>query len=157
MSIFKSYDDRVVIFGQSCVGKTTFAKTMSQHTYYCFDYLFQWHLIETLGLSISSNLRHIKQIVNDEKFVIDGWHLADKEGQFLPDHSCVYVVWAPYEKIISQYRIPVADKAEHHQMYRKWYYEIDYDKFPSVRYFWNTGQFIEMTKAEFTTSLEHNR
>ena len=30
-------DDKIVLFGMSCVGKTTFAKELVNHSYYCFD------------------------------------------------------------------------------------------------------------------------
>ena len=55
-------NDKIVVFGQSCSGKTTFAKTLTDHEYYCFDALFQWHQIEGLGLSIEDNLKHIQTV-----------------------------------------------------------------------------------------------
>lgn len=142
-------DDRIVLFGMSCSGKTTFAKKLSNHKYYCFDYLFKWHLVESFGLSISKNLSHIKKTCKDKKFVLDGWHLSDKDGLYLPDNVSVYVIWAPYEKIISQYRVQVYDPEEHRHMYNKWYCEIKYDKLPSVKYFKNFGNFEQIDKNQF--------
>ena len=141
----------------SCAGKTTFAKTLQDHHYYCFDYLFQWHLIETLGLSISENFKHIQKYCVQPKFVLDGWHLADKTGVYLPPNSSVYVVWAPYENIISQYRVKVTDPEEHRNMYKKWYFDIDYDALPKVRYFSNFSYFEEITKEDFIISSKRNQ
>src|SRR4051812_21762650 len=114
MICLKPSDGRIVVFGQSCVGKTTFAKQLNGHVYHCFDELFHWHLIETFGLSIESNLVHIRNVCQaSDKFVLDGWHLSDKDGLFLPAGAVVYVVYAPYDQIISQYRVPVYEHEEH--------------------------------------------
>lgn len=146
-------DKRIVVFGMSCAGKTTFSRQLEGHHYYCFDALFHWHLIETLGLSPSHNLLHIKQNCTAEPFVIDGWHLSDVEGRFLPDQATVYVVWAPYERIISQYRVPVIDLNEHRSMYNKWYCGVDYGKWDSTRFIRNDGEFREISRAEFLSSV----
>jgi GTPase SAR1 family protein len=148
---FNDFDSRIVIFGMSCVGKTTFAQSISTHKYLCFDQMFQWHLIESFGLSIEANLQYIKTICESSvgPFVLDGWHLGDKIGRCLPDAASVYVLWAPYEKIISQYRIPVIDPEEFRSMYKKWYCEIDFDILPKVRYFQNDGEFIEISRESF--------
>jgi len=150
-------DDKVVVFGMSCSGKTKFALEFDDHHYSCFDALFPWHLIETLGLSIDENLRFISDhFFVEEKCVLDGWHLSDKDGDILPDCARVYVVYAPYEQIIDQYRVPVQDRDQHRPMFRKWYHEINYPSFKS-RYFLNEGHFKETTEDEFLTFLEHNQ
>lgn len=148
---FNDFDSRIVVFGMSCVGKTTFAKSIVTHQYFCFDQMFQWHLIESFGLSIVANLQHIKTICEScaDFFVLDGWHLGDQVGRFLPDNASVYVIWAPYEKIISQYRIPVIDPEEFRSMYHRWYCEIDFESLPNVRYFHNNGNFVEISKDAF--------
>ena len=51
MKLLQPLNKRIVCYGMSCVGKTTFAKQMHSK-YHCFDALFQWHLIEAFGLSI---------------------------------------------------------------------------------------------------------
>lgn len=153
----KPMDDKIVVFGQSCVGKTTFATSVNTHTYYCFDHLFRWHDIETLGLSIEANLKYIQSVCADPRFVLDGWHLSDKEGFWLPAGAAVYVVYAPYKQIISQYRVPVLSEDEHTPMFRRWYCEIDYGTLPGIRYFSNEGDFVERTPEEFTASLERSR
>lgn len=139
-------DEKIVLFGMSCVGKTTFAKLLTTHHYYCFDELFPWHLIESFNMSISSALEHvIKQCVN-VPFILDGWHTSDLVGNYLPDDIKIYVIFAEYPQIIKQYRIPVLDFNEHYLMYQKWY------KFPykDVRYFLNNGvHFNEITKFVF--------
>lgn len=151
MVIFKPLDDKIVVFGQSCSGKTTFAKSLTDHRYFCFDALFQWHLVETLGLSIEANLRYVKETCKADKFVLDGWNLSDKVGKFLPEGSSVYVIWAPYDKIISQYRIDVHDSEEYRRMYNSWYCGVDYDRF-CTRYFENDGEFKEISRNQFICS-----
>src|SRR5688572_27802877 len=105
--LLKPIDDRIVVWGMSCVGKTTFSSLLREHRYYCFDALFQWYLVETLGLSCEANLRHIQNSCNAQKYVLDGWHLSDSNGELLPYGACVYVVIASYKKIIEQYRVEV--------------------------------------------------
>lgn len=141
MIYLNDLDDKIVVFGMSCVGKTTFAKQLTSHHYYCFDALFHWRDIEVFGLSVSANLAEIRDYCQG-KFVLDGWVLADQEGQFLPPQAKVYVIYASYEQIISQYRVKVDDPKDHRQMFHKWY-GIDYTKLPGTRYFRNDGEFVE--------------
>lgn len=148
-------DDKIVVMGMSCSGKTTFAKQLDHH-YHCFDALFQWHVIETLGLSIAANLKQLSKICTEDKYVLDGWNLADKECRYLPEGAVVYVVYAPYEQIIKQYRIHVSDPEEFRPMFHKWYYEIEYPRL-HCRYFANGGTFTETTEKEFISFLEQNR
>lgn len=151
------HDDKVVLFGMSCVGKTTMASTMEDHHYHCFDSLFDWHSIETLGLSISTSLRHASAQCVQDRYVLDGWHLGDKDGEFLPVDCTVYVLYAPYEKIIDQYRVPVVHQESHLYMFNRWYYEVDYGRFPKVRFFENEGVFVERRVTEFRSFLANNR
>lgn len=154
VALLKPFDDKVVLFGQSCSGKTTFSKLLKEHNYYCFDELFQWHMVETLGLSTEANLCHVSNFCTASRYVLDGWHLADKEGRWLPDAS-VYVVYATYNQIIEQYRIPVSRQEEHWSMFKKWYHEIDYPSLKS-RYFLNEGQghnFVETSEGDFLQFL----
>jgi len=139
-------NDKIVMYGMSCSGKTTFAKQLSL-PYICFDALFQWHLIELLGLSTIENLKYIKKICDEKQsFVLDGWTLADKEGEYFPDNIWVYVVYAEYDRIVNQYRIEVTNRDEFREMYKKWY---DIVEFPRIRYFKNSGEFCETSKEEF--------
>lgn len=132
----------------SCVGKTTFAQQLTNHTYYCFDALYPWHRIETLGLSIRAALEHVSKICTADRFVLDGWNLADPTGVYFPAGITVYVLYAPYKHIISQYRVPIFDTEEHRNMYFKWY-TVNFDLFPQIRFFSNLGQFKETSKGEF--------
>lgn len=136
-----------MVFGQSCSGKTTFAKQLSHH-YYCFDELFKWHLVEGLGVSIDANFQHIKEVCEEDKFVLDGWHLADKEGKFIPKDSKVYVVYCSYEQILEQYRIHVLNRDEYRLMYKRWYQDVDYLSL-NARYIKNEGNFRETSYEEF--------
>lgn len=140
-------DDKIVLFGMSCVGKTTFAKQLTTHTYYCFDAMFKWHQIEALGLSAEANFKHIQESCDAERFVIDGWHLSDKNGKYLPEGSRAYVVYANYDRIIRQYRIAVDDHEQHRHMYEKWY-GIDYQAM-NARYYLNESEFKETNYDEF--------
>lgn len=154
MEKFTNLNNKIVIFGMSCAGKTTFANRLKEHTYYCFDALFQWHTIETLGLPISENLKYIQNYCCKDKFVLDGWHLSDSDGLYLPPESVVYVVWASYQKIINQYRVPVIDFNEHWHMYEKWYLKINYQNLPCVRFFENYDNFKEISQNEFNDNLK---
>ena len=145
--------------GMSCVGKTTFAKTLS-HQYCCFDALFPWGDIETLGLSTTDALDYVSSYAEEvgEPFVIDGWHLSDPEGNQMPQNTTVCVVYAPYDQIISQYRVPVERHEQHRMMFKEWYYKIEYPAFQSRLFFQNTGHsFIETSVDDYVNFLERNR
>lgn len=144
-------DDKIVIFGMSSVGKTEFAKSLPSHQYCCFDRLFHWHLIETFGLSIKENFRKVVEECQSPRFVLDGWHLADKDGYLLPKDARVYVVYADYCRIVNQYRAHVYDTEDYRPMFVKWY-SIDYPRL-NARYFLNTGEFQETTKGAFISWL----
>lgn len=141
-------DNKIVVWGMSCVGKTTFAGELDHH-YYCFDALFHWRLIESLGLPVEENLLEVSKSCIAERYVLDGWTLADKEGDYLPKGASVYVVYAPYEQIISQYRIPIDDPEEFRGMYQQWY-GVNY-KTLGARYFRSEGlqSFVETGADEF--------
>ena len=143
-------DNKIVVWGMSCVGKTTFAGELDHH-YYCFDALFHWRLIESLGLPVEENLRQLSKNCTEERYVLDGWTLADIKGECLPEGARVYVVYASYEQIISQYRIPVHDPEEYRQMYWRWY-DINYETL-GARYFRSEGSqsFVETGVEDFYT------
>lgn len=148
------HSDRIVIFGQSCVGKTTFARQINR-PYVGFDKLFPWHMIETLGLSFDAAMQQVKDKCESmPKFVLDGWHLGDQEGRYIPKDTTVYVLISPYEKIIEQYRVPVNFFEQHRHMFRQWY-SI---KYPSpTRYFTvSDGSFVEITNFDFVTLREQS-
>jgi len=141
------------MWGMSCVGKTTFAQTLKDHEYYCFDALYPWHLIETLNLSISRSLKSVADHCVATKFVLDGWTLADTAGSLFPDNVTVYVVYRPYIEIISQYRKDVSNVNEYRPMFKKWY-TVDFSKYAAVRYFRNSGIFEETDDSEFKRVIE---
>lgn len=149
--LFRPLEDKIVLFGMSCSGKTTFAKGLCARQYHCFDALFQWHLIETLGLSIEANLKHIQKVCSEDRWVLDGWHLGDKEGEFLPVGSTVCVIYSSYQKIIDQYRVPVVEPLVH--MYRKWY-GINYEAFAGTRYILNDGDFQETSFSHYQNIVD---
>lgn len=115
---------------------------MLDRTYYCFDALFPWHQIETLGLSTSAALNNVLNACTDSHFVLDGWHSSGFDK--LPDQYSRYIIYAPYSHIIRQYRVEVRTLDEHRPMYKKWY--VDH---PNCRYFLNNGSFIETTQEEY--------
>jgi hypothetical protein len=144
-------DNRIILWGQSCSGKTHFAQQFSSHQYLCFDHLFRWHEIETLDLSCSVNLKHIAEVISScDKCILDGWHLTDPSGELAPVDSVFYVIYASYDRIISQYRVPVARHDEHYHMFQRWY-GVDFTKFKQkLRYFFNTGvDFVETEGLDF--------
>ena len=151
------FDDHgLVIWGMSCVGKTTFAQTLSRR-YCCFDALFPWNDIETLGLSTEAGLEQVTKFAleSDDSFVIDGWHLSDPQGEKMPEDAAVCCVYATYDQIIKQYRVPVDRHDQHRPMFRKWYHEIDYPAFQTINFIQNTGHsFIETSLEDFLIFLD---
>jgi hypothetical protein len=148
------YDEKIIIWGMSCVGKTTFAKRISKsegHQHICFDAHFPWHAIEALGMAPSSSLKHIVEIFRDcpTRFVVDGWHLSGPSC--IPDDVAVYVLVAQYHRVINQYRVPVDHQDQHLNMYKKWYLDPDFGVFPNVRYWENNGEFLEIDHGRFTS------
>lgn len=142
--------DKIVIWGMSCAGKTTFARSIVDHQYICFDAMFNWHEIETLGLSISANLLAVKQeCEKHDRYVLDGWHLGDCEGLFLPEGATAYVVYASYDTIASRYPEGVVGEA-HLPMFMQWYYDAP----PTARYFLNETDIVETSREEFLTSID---
>lgn len=137
----------------SCVGKTTFAKTIDRQ-YICFDALFPWYDIELFGLSTSASLKSIRDSCIGS-FVLDGWHLSDSVGKYLPVGTTVYCLFADYEFIVKQYRIPVTEYDEFRMMFHRWYNKSL--KFIDVRYWKNTGTFDEVSKDDFFIWLDNNQ
>ena len=125
------------------------AGLMKDHTYLCFDAMFNWHLIETLGLSIETNLKHISKICDAvPNFVLDGWHLSDETGSLFPADTVAYVLYDDYDSIIRRYRVSVEDKMQHLPMFLKWY---DLKLEIPVRFFKNNMSEIRETESkEFT-------
>jgi hypothetical protein len=139
--------NKIVILGMSCVGKTTFAKSLGRQ-YYCFDMMFQWHQIETFGLSLSENLKFVQTTCVGDRFVLDGWNLADAYGEFFPVGATPCVVFSSYDRILGQYRIPVMSRSEYAPMYLNWY-GLDFERFRNVCYIENCGEFVERTADYF--------
>lgn len=138
----------------SCVGKTTFAKTI-EHPYICFDALFPWYDIELFGLSTSGSLKLVRDACKGNKFVLDGWHLSDPSGKYLPAGATVYCLFADYDFIVNQYRIPVCEYDEFRMMFHRWYNKSC--EFLDVRYWKNTGTIDEVSKDDFFIWLDNNR
>jgi hypothetical protein len=145
-----NHDNKIVMYGMSSVGKTYFAGKLVDHDYYSFEAMFDRHGIETMGLSTSANLRTIANRCKGYRYVLDGWHLYDKNGAYLPKDSVVYVVFADYHKIIQQYPTPT----DHLFLFKKWYTPL---KFPRVRYWENAGRFIERSPAAYQAFLERQK
>lgn len=148
-------DNKIVLMGMSCVGKTTFAKQLKDHHYYCFDAMFHWRVIETFGLPVDDNLEEISKSCIAGKYVLDGWTLADSIGQFVPKDSRVYVIYAPYDQVIDQYRIPYSSRDEFRKMYSNWY-GLNY-KALEARYFRNEGLFVERGFDNFNQCVSLGR
>ena len=142
-------DDKIVVYGMSCSGKTTFALELKEHPYCCFDALFPWDQLETMGLSIRNAAQTVLESCGNH-FVLDGWSLYGGTP-----NANVYVVYAPYTAIIAQYRIEVTDPDEYRGMYKKWYLDIDYQSL-NARYFLNNDNFIETTYDDFSALVSVN-
>lgn len=151
----QDHSSRVLLWGMSCAGKTTFAQTMTEHAYMCFDALFNWHLIETVCLPIDTQLKHISALCDmHPKFVIDGWHLSDKRCELSPPDTTAYVIYDDYESIIRRYRVPVSTHMEHFHMFKRWY---DLELSIPVRFFKNGDIITETDFGQFKLLLERNQ
>lgn len=146
-------DDKIVLWGMSCVGKTTFAKTLDRK-YHCFDALFPWHTIEGLGLSTHAALQNIQTLCIEDSFVLDGWHLSDPDCLLFPKGAVRYVLYSTYDQIIDQYRVEVKNHMDHHGMFRKWYHR-DFDE--QTKFILNDGNFSETSFDDFISFLECNQ
>jgi hypothetical protein len=163
--LLSPHSPKIVIFGVSCSGKTTLARLIETHAYTSFDALFHWHAIETLGASIDRNLQEVQKSCVAPKFVLDGWHLADPLGEFLPRDSAVYVVYSSYLRVTENYSNRSAWRGyertfwQHVPMFHKWYYGIPYHEMKvPVRYFQNLeSEFLERDRTQFDGFLEQNR
>lgn len=155
VTTLKDHADGILLFGMSCSGKTTFANMLMSHHYFCFDAMFQWHEIETLGLPISEGLKTVVEVVENSegKWVLDGWHLADAECRCIPYETSLYVIYADYDQIIEQYRVPVGDSKEHLSMYYKWYSPANFAGLYGTRYFFNNGYDFNETSVEEFASI----
>ena len=141
---------RIVIFGQSCSGKTTFARSLPVHEHVEFDRYFPWHVYEAFGGDHRRLLAEVLTHCPPAPHALDGWHLSDAGGECLPSGHSVVCVYCDYERLVSQYRIPVSDPEEFRRMHTRWYREVDYAALPGVRFFRNGGSsFDEMSPAEF--------
>jgi hypothetical protein len=152
MDLLSPLDEKIIVWGQSCVGKTHFSQQLDR-PYLCFDALFRWHEIETLGFSPTKNLEYISSLMTGP-CVLDGWHLSDPHGGLMPRDAVVYILYAPYRQIIEQYRVPVREYYEHHMMFHRWY-KIEPTAFQNkLRYVRNTvGSFIETTYEQFSAFM----
>jgi hypothetical protein len=145
---------KIVVFGMSQVGKTTYAKSLDI-PYYCFDYLFPWALVESFpDLSIDEALKHTL-IDLPEHYVLDGWHLADIQGDLLPEDCEIHVLYDHHQNIIDRYSVPVVALDNHREMYKKWYgnindsirtkfYKVHYGEIPEPQGFEHFDNFREL-------------
>lgn len=138
-------DDKIVLYGMSCSGKTTFATNVKGHRYICFDEFFPWHDIETLGISAKQYLIKIRDMLSD-KCILDGWHLSDKNFNLLSKEIKVYAVYSEYDFIVNNYRGKINGPLAYENMYDLWYTrDLKVDK-----YIRNKGNcFIETSFDEY--------
>lgn len=148
ISLLKPIDDKIVLLGMSCVGKTKMAESLLSHKYYCFDALFPWHVLETIGGSIKRSLLDIKP--SETKFVLDGWHNSDLRCKLTPKESVPYLIYADYSFILSNYRVPISGPQAFFNMYQIWY-KAEFAK--NTRFIKNTGSFSETSKEEFIETI----
>lgn len=115
-------NNKIIVWGMSCVGKTTYAKSLNL-PYFCFDYLFPWSLVETFSdLSIEKALEYVvTECEKSSDYILDGWHLSDIEGKFIPQDCQVHVLYDHHHNIIDRYRVSIVSLDNHREMYRKWY------------------------------------
>jgi GTPase SAR1 family protein len=144
-------DDKIILYGMSCSGKTTFAQLLKNHKYFCFDAFFHWHEIESLGLSAKNSLQKIVEMLShEEKYVLDGWHLSDKSLSLIPLDAKVYVIYSDYDSIIKNYRTPIYGPLAFDNMYNEWYWNLEAK---ISRYIRNEGCFRETSVDEFLKTI----
>lgn len=149
INFLKPVDNKIIVLGQSCSGKTTFAKLLENH-YYCFDALFPWHIIETFNLSIIKALEDINLQCKENCYVLDGWHTADLNCDLTPKDSNLYVVYTEYNNIVKNFPREINHK-ELIYMFKKWY---SFDK-TNARYFYNNGDFFETTIDQYKEFISY--
>ncbi len=145
-------DDKLVLMGMSCVGKTSMAHELKTHQYYSFDAQFKYGL-KVPGISRKKNWQLILDRCTENKFVLDNWSTEDVLGKTIyhkyPD-ACICVVFDRYQDILRRYRVPVTGKDAHYKMYEKMYCEIPFEDYQRVRYFrWDQGNYVEYLEKEF--------
>ena len=149
---------KVILWGMSCVGKTTYAKSLDL-PYFCFDYLFPWNLVESFpDLSMDEAIKNtIRTLSKESSYVLDGWHLSDIKGTLLPEDCEIHVLYDHHQNIIDRYRVPVVALDGHKEMYKKWYsniedssrhryYKINYESSPELTTF---EQFDNLRREQF--------
>lgn len=130
-------DPQIVLMGMSCVGKTTFAKSLKDHPVHHFDAQYTYNLTGLPGVSRVKNWRRIIRNCGD-RFVLDNWTTEDELGRVLyeskPD-ACIVVLFDTYPSILDRYRVPVVGEDAHFMMYKKMYTEMPFESYKKVRYF----------------------
>lgn len=157
---------RIVVFGMSQVGKTTYAKSLDL-PYACFDYMFPWPLVESFpDLSINEALKNVVTLTcRSDNFVLDGWHLADIQGDLLPRDCEIHVLYDHHQNIIDRYSVPVVSLDNHREMYKKWYgdindsertkfYRIHYGKAPELTTFEHFDNFRKLEWIRLAESAD---
>jgi hypothetical protein len=138
---------RIVVFGMSQVGKTTYAKSLDL-PYACFDYMFPWPLVESFpDLSIDEALKDVVARL-PEHCVLDGWHLSDIQGNLLSEDCEIHVLFDHHQNIIDRYTVPVVALDNHSEMYKKWYGDIN-DSTRTKFYRIHCGKAPELTTFEY--------
>lgn len=128
------------------MGKTTFALQLRDHHYYCFDQLFPWSAVEFFGSCPLTSLRMVNQSCKAVKFVVDGWHLSDIEGQLIPENTKIYIIYSDYETMFRHYRKEPLNYNDHLETYHQWYSA----SFIDCRFFRNINRcFVETDEKEF--------
>lgn len=155
LKLLSPLDDKLVLMGMSCVGKTTLASSLVREGYvlHSFDYRYKYHLS---GLPGVGKRRQWEKIIGDcvePRFVLDNWTTEDRLGGILFDKcpdACLVVLFAGLADILKRYRVPVKGKDAHKTMYDKIYRSTPFEEYPKVRFVEVVGgRYLEHTLSGF--------
>ena len=158
--VLKPHAPKIVTRGMSCSGKTTFAnmvKLSEGYTVYHFDPQFTYELRTLAEVSRSANWKRIIRACGQPPWIMDNWTTEDTHGDVLfsecPD-ACVYVIFDTHQNILDRYRVPVVGPDAFYSMYEKMYRKMEFEQYPSVRYFMAIKRmFREVTRDEFRSFI----
>jgi hypothetical protein len=139
MNLLKPLDDKIVLMGMSCVGKTTLGQKLKSEgrTLYHFDPQYNYKLAGMVGFSPRKNLKKIIQNCPADQFVLDNWSTEDKQGALLYEEcpeACICVVFDTYPNILARYRCDVKGEDGFYMMYEKMYCKVPFEEYPRVRF-----------------------
>lgn len=146
---------KIALMGMSCVGKTTYAKTLP-NTYISFDDKFAYNLSLHTDYNIAYNLNKITSICGSN-FVLDNWAFYDIDGKIFykafPD-GVMYLLYAPYNDILKRYRVKIHGPDAFRMMYTNMYLKKDFTKYQNIKYIKVDSTYTMTSYEQFKNTVE---